>query len=301
MFCRLTRLPLCSSKRVVRSLSSGAEPLLLSERSASGVVTLTMNNPKRLNAWTKPMLLQIAAAFEAAANDNASKAVVLTGTGKFYCAGADLSSLLAPMHPAALIELIRAENERLFELFLAFPKPLINAVNGPAIGASVTSGTLCDATLAAAGAATFSTPFARLGIVPEGCSSVLFERRMGAVAAERMLGVDGWVPTAEEAAASGLITAAVPPEELLPEAMALAEKWVTEGYVRELVADPTALAELREVNACESVALAEAFLGEDFLRGQRDFLSSRNKAVPAAAMSALLATRPLWIKMAGLE
>ena len=59
MFCRLTRLPLCSSKRVARSLSSGAEPLLLSERSASGVVTLTMNNPKRLNAWTKPMLLQI--------------------------------------------------------------------------------------------------------------------------------------------------------------------------------------------------------------------------------------------------
>ena len=96
----------------------------------------------------------------------------------------------------------------LFELFLDFPKPIIAAVNGPAIGASVTSATLCDALLAS-DTATFSTPFARLGVPPEGCSSVNFERFMGRDNANRMMGEEAWVPTSKEAVEIGLATKAV--------------------------------------------------------------------------------------------
>ena len=64
------------------------------------------------------------------------------------------------------------QNKMVFDAFLDFPKPIIAAINGPAIGASVTTATLCDALLMAQGAATISTPFHRLGVPPEGCSSV---------------------------------------------------------------------------------------------------------------------------------
>ena len=90
------------------------------------------------------------------------------------------------MHPRKLHELIRSNNERVFNTFIEFPKPLIVAVNGPAIGSCVTTATLCDAILASE-KATFSTPFAALGIPPEGCSSVLFERIMGKDFARKML------------------------------------------------------------------------------------------------------------------
>ena len=76
------------------------------------------------------------------------------------------------MHPQALHDLIYARNKAVFDQFLQFPKPVIAAINGPAIGASVTTATLCDALLVAE-AASLSTPFARLGVPPEGCSSVL--------------------------------------------------------------------------------------------------------------------------------
>ena len=73
--------------------------------------------------------------------------------------------------------------------------------------------------------ATFNVPFSRLGIVPEGCSSVHFAKLMGEKNAERMLGPEGWVPTAEEALEAGLITKVVPHEDLLPAAQALAAEW----------------------------------------------------------------------------
>ena len=85
-----------------------------------------------------------------------------------------------------------------------FEKPIVAAVNGPAIGAVVTSATLCDA-IVASDKATFSTPFAKLGVPPEGCSSVQFERLMGPDNAARMLFEEGWRPTAAEALEAGLV------------------------------------------------------------------------------------------------
>ena len=82
------------------------------------------------------------------------------------------------MHPKTLHSAIYVNNKAVFDMFIEFPKPIMVAANGPAIGACVTSATLCDAIIAS-DKATFLTPFARLGIPPEGCSSVHFERCMG--------------------------------------------------------------------------------------------------------------------------
>jgi Delta3-Delta2-enoyl-CoA isomerase len=100
--------------------------------------------------------------------------LILTGTDPYYCAGVNLSATIKPMHPKKLHSLIKANNQALFDVFLDFPKPIMVAANGPAIGACVTSATLCDAIIASE-KSTFNVPFAALSIPPEGCSSVHFE------------------------------------------------------------------------------------------------------------------------------
>lgn len=281
-------------QRRLSTAASGAPspPLVLSTRARPGVALLQLNNPKKLNSWTASMLLALRAALAAAADDPGVKAVVLTGSDPYYCAGVSLADTLRPMPPRALRAFLRSSNEALFETFLAFPKPLLVAVNGPAIGASVTSATLCDA-LFASESATFSTPFAALGIPPEGCSSVLFPRRLGAVAAERML-QQNWRPTAAEALAVGLVQRVLPHAELLPASLDEAEAWARQGRRRALVEDPALLAQLRAVNAAESERLADAFLAPPFLEAQRAFAASKGRNATAAVFWALKATRPLW-------
>ena len=85
--------------------------------------------------------------------------MILTGRGPYYCAGVNLSSTMAPMHPKTLHSTIVEMNRAIFDIFIEFPKPLMVAANGPAIGACVTSATLTDA-IVASEKATFSTPFA---------------------------------------------------------------------------------------------------------------------------------------------
>ena len=259
---------------------------------AAGVRTLTLNLPRRLNGWTFPMMEALFGALDSAAAEHDVGAVVITGTGDYYSAGVNLSSAFQLGHPRVLREAIRAHNQELFDRFLDFPKPLLIAVNGHAIGAPVTSATLCDAIVAAEGV-TFSTPFARLGVCPEGCSSEHFARLMGDEAAERMLGPEGWRPTATEALAAGLIDEVVPRDTLAERAQALAASWVAEGRVRTFRGGAQR-EQLKAVNAQESELLADAFLASPFLMGQFRFLWSRRKRGPALTFLALRATRPAW-------
>lgn len=276
------------------SMSTAKNDLVLWE-SSEGVTTLTMNNPRKLNGWTMDMLSALRDALKRAAGDEKTKVLIVTGTDPYYCAGVNLSAVMAPDHPARLHAFIAEQNETLFEMFLGFPKPILVVVNGPAIGASVTSATLCDAILAS-DRATFSTPFAKLGVTPEGCSSVLFPKLLGAEAAQRMLGAEGWQPTGAEAVEIGLADSLAPHDELMDEAQALAKSWVEQGKTRSFKGDMSA-DELRAINASESRALADAFLGADFLRGQYEFLRSKKKLGPAIMFKGLLLTRPLWSRL----
>jgi Delta3-Delta2-enoyl-CoA isomerase len=256
-----------------------------------GVSTLTMNMPARLNGWTTQMLEALTLALDQAARDVGVRAVVLTGADPYYCAGVNLGAI-RPAHPRTLRAAILQHNQALFELFLDFPKPILVAVNGPAIGASVTSATLCDAIIASE-RATFSTPFAALGVPAEGCSSVLFPKLFGAATASRMLGPEGWKPSAAEALEIGLVTAVVAHEDLLEEAQRIASGWARAGSPRRFRGDMS-LAELRAVNALESQEVADAFLAAPFLRGQFRFLWGKRKRGPALMFLTMWLLRPLW-------
>ena len=150
--------------------------------------------------------------------------------------------------------MIVEHNQGLFEAFLDFQKPFLIAVNGPVIGAAVTSASLCGAIIAS-DKATFSTPFAALGMCPVYFSNVHFEPLTGQRNPERMLGEDGRKSRAAEALAAGLVQHAVAHDSLLTESQKLAEQWIRDGATRKFHG-PRVLEELKAVNARESVGVA---------------------------------------------
>ena len=267
---------------------------LLLTSHAGGVTTLTMNNPRRLNGWTTEMIADLQAALTRAAADNATKVVVLTGTDPYYSAGVNLGGSLQLGHPRELHAGIVQHNEALFDMFISFPKPILIAANGPMIGACVTTATLCNA-IVASERATLSTPFTALGVPPEGCSSVVFPRILGA-AADRMLGPEGWKPTAAEALSVGLVQYVVAHDQLMTEAQRIAKQWIQDGVGRTYPAGLDKQA-LQEINARESVQVATAFLSPPFLMGQYRFLRSRKKYPPAAMFLMLRLTHPAWSRL----
>jgi peroxisomal 3,2-trans-enoyl-CoA isomerase len=273
------------------NLKSGdTGPLLMHKQ--DGVTTLKMNTPERLNGWTMEMMDALKKGLKDAAQDDETRVLVLTGADPYYCAGVNLAATLRLGHPRQLHAMIVDKNQALFDAFLDFPKPILVGINGPAIGASVTSATLCDGIIASE-KATFSTPFAALGVPPEGCSSVHFTRIMGEANAERMLGKEGWKPTAEEALEAGLIQWAVPHDKLGEEAQRIAQEWITTGAGRRFRGGSTR-EELKAANARESIDLADAFLSAPFIKAQFVFLKSKKKWGPAAMFLAMLISRPLW-------
>lgn len=269
-----------------------SDALLVSE-TTDGITTLTMNNPRRLNGWTSEMLAALIAALRGLQEDAATEAIVLTGAGEYYSAGVNLGGTLRLEHPRTLHAAIVAHNQSLFDAFLDLDKPIVAAINGPAIGAPVTSATLCDAVVAAE-EASFLTPFSRLGIPPEGCSSIHFARLMGDETAARMLGPEGWRPTAAEALQVGLVDAVVPRDTLVESAQRLARERVARGRTFRAGSNRD---DLKAANARESVELATAFLSPPFLKGQMQFLWSKNKRQPALLFAVLWATSPLWRRL----
>nr|ACO14673.1 B0272.4 [Caligus clemensi] len=288
-------MSLSLASRRLMSSSAKTSGSLTVVRIKNGVRTVRMNRPRQLNGWTGPLMKEIIADFEEAAQDEETKVLAFTGTGPYYSAGVNLAGSFQPMTPRKFFKKIIIENENIFNAFLKFPKPILIAVNGHSIGATVTSATLCDAVIAAQGS-TFSTPFHRLGITPEGCSSVHWPRLLGPTNANRMLGSEGWVPTAEEALAIGLITKVVPPETLMDEAQALAESWIAQGRKRTIPAGEH-MGHLALVNRRESVDLANAFVSPKFIQGQINFLTSKGKNKEANVFKLIYATMPLWKKM----
>jgi len=268
-------------------------PVITNKR--DGVTTLTMNNPSRLNGWTLEMMDALKECFSLAANDDETQVLVLTGTDPYYCAGVNLGATIRFAHPHKLQLMIKEYNQALFEVFLDFPKPLLVAVNGPAIGASVTSATLCDGIIASE-KATFSTPFAALGVTPEGCSSVHFSRLMGKKNADRMLGEEGWKPTAKEALEVGLIQWISPHDKLTQETHRIAQQWITSGAVRSFQAG-SEREELKTINEKESAILAATFFGVPFIKAQITFLWGKKKFGLAAMFLTMLISRPLWSRL----
>lgn len=218
---------------------------------SKGTRLLTLNRPAQLNAWDNGLFAALEPALREAQEDDAVKVVVLTGAGRAFSAGADLSRMSLTGTPegdadaAEQIVLSRALAARL----QSFAKPLIAAVNGVAVGFGCTILGHCDIVLVAR-SARLRMPFAPLGLSPEAGSSTLLPALVGWQRAARILFVGDWI-TADQAVEWGLALEVHDDGELLAEAMALAAL-IGQGSVESL----TATKQLLLATRAEDVAAA---------------------------------------------
>ena len=190
-----------------------------------GIATVTLNRPDKLNAYVPEMGDEVVDAFAKARQDEAVRAVVLTGAGRGFCAGVDLEALKASYAAAAESGRKLGEEDFLRKLpleLLAYPKPVIAAINGHAIGVGITMTLPCDVRIAAEGAKIGLT-FAKLGILPGLGSTHLLPRIVGIAKAQELV-LTARVILAEEAREIGLVNAVAPAGELLQVARAMASE-----------------------------------------------------------------------------
>ena len=196
---------------------------------AEGIATIVLNRPEKLNAVTSLIIQELVAALDAADGDDAVRVVIVTGAGRAFCAGADLSAGTQTFDGArrgrpqpdgehrdggGLVAL------RIYDL----KKPVIAAINGPAVGFGITMTLPMDIRIASS-AARIGFVFARRGVVPEACSTWFLPRLVGMQRAAEWV-YTGRVFDAAEALAGGLVSRVVAPEALLPTARALAREIV---------------------------------------------------------------------------
>ena len=192
-----------------------------------GVLTLTLNRPAKLNALTRTMLAELLEALERADADDSVRAVIVTGAGRAFCAGADLSAGGKTFDRAARPDGDSATPHRdgggLFTLRVyALKKPVIAAINGPAVGFGASMTLPMDIRIASS-AARMGFVFSRRGVVPEAASTWFLPRVVGINQAAEWV-YTGRVFPADEALAGGLVSRVVEPDALLPTARALARE-----------------------------------------------------------------------------
>jgi enoyl-CoA hydratase/carnithine racemase len=204
---------------------------------ADGVATITLDRPHRLNAWTGGMEAAYRSAMAAADADPAVRAVVVTGAGRAFCAGADTDALdrmagdgAYDAGAAAGVPVPgpgdRPDFAHPFSFHLGLSKPVLAAVNGPAAGVGLVLACFCDLRYAAAGAK-LTTAFARLGLPAEHGLSWVLPRLVGPGHAADLL-FTGRVVLAEEAARMGLVNGVLPADDVLPHTLDVARRLATE-------------------------------------------------------------------------
>jgi len=259
------------------------EQILLSRR--NDVVVLTLHRPERLNAWTPRMMAELTTAITGANEDPTVGAVVVTGAGRAFCAGADIGgefaanldhrdrepapreaqgSQEAPGH--GWVRLCRAS------------KPLVAAINGPAIGIGLTMVLPFDQLVAAEGAK-LSARFVKMGLVPELASSRFLVARCGWGAAS-WLALSGTTVLAEEAGRLGLVDRVVPAEGVLDEAVAVAsELGANPGpqvrMIKDLLTANATESDLATVQRRESAALEAAYRTPEHREAVTAFIEKR--------------------------
>jgi enoyl-CoA hydratase/carnithine racemase len=197
-----------------------------------GIATLTLNRPDKLNAFNTQMMQEMIAAFDQTDADDSVRVVIVTGSGRAFCAGADLSAGAATFDystrggqdkEARTVEGVQRDGGGLLTLRIYDSlKPVIAAVNGPAVGVGVTMQLAMDIRMASTDAR-YGFVFSRRGINPEACSSWFLPRLVGIQTALEWC-YSGRVFPAQEAHEKGLVRSMHAPEDLLPAARALARE-----------------------------------------------------------------------------
>jgi enoyl-CoA hydratase/carnithine racemase len=198
---------------------------ILYEPRDKGVALLTLNRPEKLNAWTMQMENEVIDAVQAASADPAVGCIVITGAGRGFCAGADISGwdrgLRGEAGPRPSKLLYEGGSPEVPHA-LTRGKPVIAAVNGPSVGVGLTMTLSCDIRIAST-AARFSARFVRVGLTPE-CGSSRYLPLVAGLPNALYMTLTGRIIDANEALQRGLVDRVVEPDDLMPQAFALAEE-----------------------------------------------------------------------------
>lgn len=278
--CRhgLGRSPTCFSRQQPRvspdfdSKKTMSSDLVLSSLSPDGILTLTLNRPKQLNSVNDYSYTELITALNFASKETKVKVVVLTGSEfRAFCAGADLAAGFDPF--VGPLKSGRGSYHdpvgRFMSTVIAFDKPLIAAVNGLAIGVGTTLLPHCDFVYAAEHAR-FQTPFTKIGVCPEFCSSVLFPEIMGPHVASQVLylGRSLSAQQAKDVRLVGQVVAAKTRDEFLESvyaelrpALEFKNSGKSMRYFRQLIRSPQKIAELEMVHRKEMSVLDERSAG----------------------------------------
>ena len=272
----------------------------LATRLEDNVLTLTLSRPERLNAFTTRMQAELLAAFdEIDANDDV-RAVVVTGAGRAFCAGADLGGGGATFDASAHEALDEHRDGgglvalRIFEC----RKPVIAAINGPAVGVGITMTLPMDVRLASRDAR-IGFVFARRGIVPEAASSWFLPRIVGISQAMEWVAT-GRIFSADEALAGRLVSRVLAPDELLPAAQALGREIaqntsaVSVALSRQMLWRMLGAEHPMDAHRVDSRAIFAMGRSRDAYEGVSSFLEKRQPRFPMRVSQDMPAFFPWW-------
>jgi 2-(1,2-epoxy-1,2-dihydrophenyl)acetyl-CoA isomerase len=248
------------------------------QESSAGVARLTLNRPEVLNSFNRQMVDELRAAFEAAAADDAVRAVLLTGAGRAFSAGQDLAEAMPPDgSPAPEIGGIVENYNSLIRVMRSLEKPVVGAVNGVAAGAGANIALACDIVVAAEGAS-FIQAFSKIGLIPDNGGTFFLPRLVGMARAASLMMLAEKV-TAAQAAEWGMIHRVVPAEQLLDAAAALAADLATQptrglGLLKRAL-NASWDNDLDAQLALEAELQREAGRSADYVEGVRAFQEKR--------------------------
>jgi len=270
---------------------------------ADGVMTITLDRPDKLNALSRAMRASLIAAFDEADRDDAVRAVIVTGAGRGFCAGADLSGGEGTFDYKDSDELrddgLKRDGGgqitlRIFECL----KPVIAAVNGPAVGFGATFTLPMDVRLASDNAR-FGFVFARRGVVPEACSSWFLPRVVGISQALQWT-MSGRVFPASEALQGGLVQEVLPPDKLLERAHQIAQEIaantsaVSVAMIRQMMWRMLGAAHPMDAHRIDSRGLQQMGAMPDAREGINSFLEKRPPHFPMKPSSDMPPVHPWW-------
>jgi 2-(1,2-epoxy-1,2-dihydrophenyl)acetyl-CoA isomerase len=246
-----------------------------------GVASLELNRPETLNAWNPTFGRELHAALRAVAEDESARAVVIVGAGRGFSSGADLKDVSGgSLTPSGRPDVRRTLSEvyhPIMHTIREMEKPVVAAVNGPAVGIGCSLALCCDLILAAQ-SAYFLLAFVNIGLVPDGGSSLFVPARIGVARASEMM-LLGERVAAEQALEWGLVNRVVADEQLRAEAAALAAR-LAAGPTRSYVGSKRLLnarvyAGMDEQLELEAHLQGEMVESEDFLEGAMAFVEKR--------------------------
>ena len=274
------------------------------------ILTITLNRPERLNAFTGQMMDDLITAFDKAGKDDDIRVVVVTGAGRGFCAGADLGAGADTFNrdvrdnkdqrpiKGKNLEWLRDGGGRTTLAIYECPKPIIAAINGPAVGVGVTMTLPMDIRLAS-DKARFGLVFARRGLVPEAASSWFLPRIVGISKALEWT-YSGKVFSPEEALSGGLIRSVHSSEELLEEAYKISNEIientsaVSVALTRQMLWKMLGADHPMEAHKVDSRAIYALGKGEDAKEGVNSFLEKRTPEFPNKVSKDMPEFFPWW-------